>query len=223
MIFFIRRVVIVAVLILPMNTLLADNYPPELICTAQLSNEDLVGVYSLIMGPGLVSMEGMTMPFPETPKSPVKVFLLNDELVISADDGHFDMTLSKVGNNEAPWKFSNRKIFKSLDSDDLGLALGCKTTDLPRYSGKGWFMTEDNVKAPSTMKLIVHGISDAGIDAIGVMNSSAQGISFKVRMSLKGGDLIKLKSTINKKSKMDNSEKSVDKGKPPHGKNNNLN
>ncbi len=194
----IRRIVIFAVCLLSINTLLADNYSPKMICSAQLSNEDLVGDYSLIMGPGLVSMEGMTMPFPETPKSPVKVFMLNDELMISADDGHFDMTLSKVDDSEKPWSFSSSKSLKLPDSNDFGLALGCKTTDLPRYAGKGWFMTEDNVKAPSTMTLIVHGISEAGIDAIGVMNSSAQGISFKVRISLEGGDLNKLKTAINK-------------------------
>ncbi len=177
-----RKLSILIMLILSLSALSAEE--PDKVCNAKPSSELLVGDYSMRIGPGTVSMEGMTMPFPESPKIPTKIFELNNKLAMASDDDRLNMTLSIVDENEVPWRFSQSTTFESASSEDIGFVLGCNTTDLPRISGEGWFMSSDNVKVPSTVKLMVIGISENGITAMGVMNSSAQGVTFKVKMSL---------------------------------------
>lgn len=164
-----------------LNLVLAE----DIMCYRVLSNEDLIGAYSLVVGPGTMSSSEYSFPFPQSPASPATIRLLDGEILLESSDGHLKMTLFQISEDDEQWAFPDSPVFEIIDTDKIA-ALGCAMADLSRYLGQGWFLSEDGVTVPSSMYLIVHAFNDesGGISATGIMISKADGLLLQLKMEL---------------------------------------
>ncbi len=159
-------------------------FAQDIMCSRVLSNDDLVGSHSLIVGPGTLSGSGYTFPFPQSPASAATIRLLDGEILLESSDGHMKMTLFQLFDDDEQWSFPDSPVFVLKDTDKIA-ALGCAMADLPRYLGQGWFISEDGVTVASTMHLIINGLNkDGGISATGIMISKADGLALELKIEL---------------------------------------
>ena len=175
-----NKLVVVLIALITLSLALSEDN----ICNRVLSNDDLIGNYNLIVGPGSLSGSGHTFPFPQIPAAPATIRLLDTEILLESADGHLKMTLFQIFEGDEQWAFPDSPVFEIKDTDKIA-KLGCTMADLPRYLGQGWFLSEDNVTVPSSMHLIVNGFNEgSGISATGIMISAADGLVLKLKMEL---------------------------------------
>ncbi len=162
-------------------------FSQDIMCNRVLSNGDLIGKHSLVVGPGTLGSSEYTFPFPQSPASPATIRLQDGEILLESGDGHLKMTLFQVFGDDEQWALPVTPVFEANDNDKV-TTLGCTIGELPRYVGQGWFISEDNVTVPSTMHLIVNAVNDedggTGIAATGIMVSKADGLTLKVKIEI---------------------------------------
>ncbi len=193
---YLKKVIIIAVLtVFNATTAFADG-----LCGVSLSNDDLVGNYTIELGPGtltvITSNGGQRVhPVPlDTGTATIALYdgvpiLYSDDLVAG---GILEISLRPAENAEKDINFLDDPAFPTGGSDDIAFVLDCENaTDMPQLIGTGT-VTGGGVVVPNSVQLLVYIQDDSGISAVGVYDSTAISeasggkIVFHVRFSMSG-------------------------------------
>jgi len=154
-------------------------------CLKNFLPDDLVGKYKVTIGPGIGTGYGVTIPVPKDRERPGKITKSKNAWVLYVNHGNLRVAFKSVGAKEKAWHFGDDERFSFMSSKDLLMGLGCASTkEFPRFTGTGTFISEDGTKVPCKIQLIVWMQDGSEISGIGVMNYSAGGVNFKVKMEL---------------------------------------
>jgi len=171
-----KKVIIAAALILLSTTAAyADG-----LCGARLSNDELVGNYTIELGPGTltaITENGGQRVHPVPLRAGTATIALYDGVPVLfsddiADGGVLEIALTLAGGSDADLAFLDDPAFPTASADDLSDVLGCDTAfDLPRLTGTG-SVKGNGVVVPNASQLMIFNQNDGGISAIGVYDST---------------------------------------------------
>ena len=167
------------------------------LCDMTLENDDLVGNYTVELGPGTLTTtvnNGQRVhPVPlDTGTATIALYdgipVLHSDNI--ADAGVLEIEFSIAGEAEKDPKFLDETTFEVPNAEDIALVLECETAqDLPQLTGIG-SVTGNGVVVPNSSRLIIHQLGDDGFSAVGTYHStfsppgSGGTVVFDVRISL---------------------------------------
>jgi|GEM_PF-3319142 len=155
---------ICAVLMLQSATALADK-----ICDQQISDIDIIGEYTIQMGPGTMVVETGRDPRVHVVKQRTgsaiiaidqgRVILFSDDI---AQGGKLEILLTRAKQSDKDTDFLDGTEFSTLTVEELGQLHGCKNADdLPQVTGVGSVSGQANgFVIPNSVRLVFHKIGD---------------------------------------------------------------
>jgi hypothetical protein len=150
------------------------------LCSANLSDDDLVGNYTINLGPGtltVITENGGQRVHPVPLKTGTATISIHDGVPILhsddiADGGVLNITLTHAGSNEKDLTFLEDQDFPSATAKDMATVLDCDdASDLPQLIGIG-SVNGNGVVVPNESKLMVYQQDEGGISAIGGYDSA---------------------------------------------------
>lgn len=149
----------------------------EEICNVDLSNQDLVGAYTLTMGPGTMWVHpnsgGERIHDMPVQVGTATIAELDGALILFSDDiaegGVLEIVLNPLAERRIDFTADPR--FSPISSDDIATLIGCDDTSaLPQYSGVG--TVTGPIVVPNTTHFVVwRNVENDGVNAIGVYDS----------------------------------------------------
>ncbi len=122
-------------------------------CDRVLAYEDLAGSYTITLGSSLLTAPGApAIPMPTKDVLQGTMIAIGEALALDAPNT--DVTLRFAGAAEPDWRWSTEKGMAHVSSDDLGLALGCDVSDLPRLVGEGTGRSAEGHPLALTYRLV---------------------------------------------------------------------
>ena len=123
-------------------------------CDRVLAYEDLAGSYTITLGPSLLTAPGApSIPMPTEDVLQGTMAAIGESLALDAPNT--DVTLRFAGSAEPDWRWGTDEGMAHISSGDLGLALGCEVSDLPRLVGEGTGRSAEGHPLALTYRLVV--------------------------------------------------------------------
>ncbi len=150
------------------------------LCDVSLSNDDLVGNYTIKLGPGtltvLTSNGGQRVHQVPSKTGTATIALYDDVPLLFSDDiadgGVLEIVLSHAGSDEVDLTFLGDPTVSNLNAEDTAVLFDCDSAaDLPQLIGIG-SVNGNGVVVPNSSRFMVYRQSDGGISATGVYDST---------------------------------------------------
>lgn len=181
----IRKLMCIAALFLP-APLLAQSTNGALCgvtADADIFNT-LSGNYTLVLGPGILSMMGYTVPFPQSEPFTAKIFENDGNLLLFADPGAFRLHFS-TNSSAAPLAQIAPGTDLQAKIDELNAA-ACPRGNvvLPYLAGEGAWLSDDDVQMDAIFTMVFSASQEGAVHGWGFMQSSGGGANIDARMIL---------------------------------------
>ena len=189
-----RKVILAAALnVISATTAFADRR-----CDVSLSNDDLVGNYTIQLGPGtltvLTSNGGQRVHQVPSKTGTATISLYDDVPILFSDDvadgGVLEIMLTHAGSDEIDLAFLDDPVFSTISADELTVVSDSdNAADLPQLIGIG-SVSGNGVVVPNSSRLMVFHRGDGGVSATGFHDStfsppeSGGTMVFHVRISI---------------------------------------
>lgn len=166
------------------------------ICRKNLSNEDLLGVYAIEVGPGTLTVvtrkgDKRVHAAAVMDEGTATIALYDGVPVLSSDDlilgGALEIFLRPATGGEKDLSFLEDPTIPTAGPEDIALVLNCSNaTDLPQIIGTGT-VTGNGAIIPNSVHMIVYFQDDGGISAIGVYDSTviSEAASGKIELHMR--------------------------------------
>jgi len=150
------------------------------VCSAEVSNNDLVGTYTISLGPGsltVVTPNGGERVHEVPVKTGTATIALYDNVpVLNTDDlaegGVMEIALEFAKPSERTTDFLDDPAYLTMSAEDAAIVLGCESAfSIPQLIGAGT-VTGNGVVVPNAVQLMVYAQDDGGISAVGVYDST---------------------------------------------------
>jgi hypothetical protein len=149
-------------------------------CSAEVSIDDLVGNYTISLGPGsltVVSRKGGERIHEVPLKTGTATIALHDNVPFLytddlAEGGVMDIALRLAGNSDKTTTFLEDPAFPAMSAEDTAIVLNCESAlSLPQLIGTGT-VTGNGAVVPNSVQLMVYAQDDGGISAVGAYEST---------------------------------------------------
>ncbi len=144
----------------------------------------LSGNYTLVNGPGTLSMRGITMPFPQSEPLTATIFEHEGRLLLFEETGLLRLHFS-TESSTAPLSQVAPGTDLQVNLDELNAA-ACPRGNvaLPYLSGEGAWVSADDVQMSAIFILVFSASQEGAVHGWGVMQSSGGGVYMVTQMVL---------------------------------------
>ncbi len=150
------------------------------ICSADVSLDDLVGNYTISLGPGSLTVVmrngGERIHAVPLKTGTATIALYDDVPILYSDDlaegGEVEIVLRLAGDGDKMTAFLEDPAFPTMSAEDTAVVLDCESAlSLPQFIGTGT-VTGGGAVIPNSVQLMVYAQDDGGISAVGVYDST---------------------------------------------------
>lgn len=143
----------------------------------------LAGNYTLVHGPGSLSVNGIAMPFPQSEPFEAEIFELEGKLHLFADFGVLRLIFSDK-MNAAPLAQVAPGPGVQANIDQINAAACPQGNSLPRLFGEGEWDSADGVKMSAGFAMVFSTSQEGTVHGWGFMNSSGGGVVMATQLVL---------------------------------------
>ncbi|MCI2398436.1 hypothetical protein [Aliiroseovarius subalbicans] len=147
------------------------------LCKAQITNDDLVGAYTLSIGNAIMTGGDKVIPLEVQNTMPVTIYAVGDDLIMGEPPNAVQLSL--VGADEPDWQWDAHKGLSAISSEDFAYVVDCPVANLPRIVGTGTSSSTEGTEITFTYRLIAWSLGDNGAEMVGALQWSGGGISQK--------------------------------------------